>query len=91
MLMFSHGRVMSFVSANVRNSLFARTVNEVADQLVRFHGLPGDELYKHLRRSSSSRRTATVSAGLQTSQILGSFRYSVPANSTYAIHENHRN
>ena len=30
--------------------LFARTVSEVADQLVRFRGLPGDELYKHLRR-----------------------------------------
>jgi hypothetical protein len=31
--------------------LFARTVTEVADQLVRFRGLPGDDLDKHLRRS----------------------------------------
>jgi hypothetical protein len=30
--------------------LFARTVSEVADQLVRFCGVPGDELHKHLRR-----------------------------------------
>lgn len=30
--------------------LFARNISEVADQLVRFRGLPGDDLDKHLRR-----------------------------------------
>jgi len=30
--------------------LFARTIGEVADQLVRFRGKPGDDLDKHLRR-----------------------------------------
>jgi hypothetical protein len=30
--------------------LFARNISEVADQLVRFRGQPGDDLYKHLRR-----------------------------------------
>jgi len=30
--------------------LFARNITEVADQLVRFRGLPGDDLDKHLRR-----------------------------------------
>jgi hypothetical protein len=32
--------------------LFARTLSEVADQLARFRGVPGDDLDKHLRRSS---------------------------------------
>lgn len=42
--------------------LFARTIGEVADQLVRFRGKAGDDLDKHLRRVSFlERHTAELS------------------------------
>jgi hypothetical protein len=31
--------------------MFARTVTEVCEQLTRFRGKTGDDLYKHLRRA----------------------------------------